>query len=270
MKLRNFLYINKNVLDDYISVIDGYTYDEETQIVNEGNKKAGGVKAGIPVLSGDGRVESNKSEEVQRRVRFSDSAKFEKIHRYLSEDTDNPLKYYEFIEENEFNIMPRDSFLEVHVSARFSKMKVLSNTFKKIEQLVGYAENLTEQKLLDRQSKTALDGVSALASLKTGKEIACVFSFEESKIPLLSYLNEDYFLCEQEQFVGQFYMLCKVQKKIPKGKSVSLDEIFEDIKNLPLNRNQRRKMPNKIDNPDIIKDVVKGPALQVIPIAIYQ
>ena len=59
-------------------------------------------------------------------------------------------------------------------------------------------------------------------------------------------------------------------KKIPKGKSVSLDEIFEDIKNLPLNRNQRRKMPNKIDNPDIIKDVVKGPALQVIPIAIYQ
>ncbi len=63
-------------------------------------------------------------------------------------------------------------------------------------------------------------------------------------------------------------------KKIPKGKSVSLDEIFEDIKNLPLNRNQRRKMPIKNVRqkslPNIIKDVVKGPALQVIPIAIYQ
>ena len=49
------------------------------------------------------------------------------------------------------------------------------------------------------------------------------------------------------------------------------DEVkFEDIKKLPLNREQRRKMPKNMDNPDIIRDVVKGPALQVIPIAIYQ
>ena len=65
-------------------------------------------------------------------------------------------------------------------------------------------------------------------------------------------------------------MLCKIQKKIVKGQSVKLDEIFEDIKKLPLNREQRRKMPKNLDNPDIIRDVIKGPALQVIPIAIYQ
>ena len=29
-------------------------------------------------------------------------------------------------------------------------------------------------------------------------------------------------------------------------------------------------MPKNLDNPDIIRDVIKGPALQVIPIAIYQ
>ncbi|WP_207709230.1 MULTISPECIES: hypothetical protein, partial [unclassified Neglectibacter] len=31
-----------------------------------------------------------------------------------------------------------------------------------------------------------------------------------------------------------------------------------------------RKMPKNLDNPDIIRDVIKEPALQVIPIAIYQ
>ena len=27
MKLRNFLYLNTKILEDYISAIDGYTYD---------------------------------------------------------------------------------------------------------------------------------------------------------------------------------------------------------------------------------------------------
>lgn len=30
MNLRNFLYINPELLDDYISAIDGYIYEEET------------------------------------------------------------------------------------------------------------------------------------------------------------------------------------------------------------------------------------------------
>lgn len=48
------------------------------------------------------------------------------------------------------------------------------------------------------------------------------------------------------------------------------DEIFDDIKKLTLNREQRRKMPKNMDNPDVLRDVVKGPVLVVIPIAVYQ
>ena len=33
MKLRNFLYLNTKVVEDYISAIDGYTYDEESQAI---------------------------------------------------------------------------------------------------------------------------------------------------------------------------------------------------------------------------------------------
>ena len=37
-----------------------------------------------------------------------------------------------------------------------------------------------------------------------------------------------------------------------------------------MNLQQRRKMPKNMDNPDELKDVVKGPALVVVPIAVYQ
>lgn len=70
--------------------------------------------------------------------------------------------------------------------------------------------------------------------------------------------------------MGQSYLLCKVLRKIPKGQSIKLDELFDDVKNLQLNRKQRRSLPKNMNNPDVIRDVVKGPLLVVIPIAVYQ
>lgn len=64
-------------------------------------------------------------------------------------------------------------------------------------------------------------------------------------------------------------MLCKVIRKVPKGEKIKLDEIFEDVKKMPLNRSQRRNMPKNIDNPAEIRDEIKGPALVVLPIAVY-
>lgn len=39
MKLRNFMYLNTKILEDYISVIDGFTYDEESQEIQNVNEK---------------------------------------------------------------------------------------------------------------------------------------------------------------------------------------------------------------------------------------
>lgn len=188
----------------------------------------------------------------------------------MHKQDDEGLKYYEFLVEETYDNLRRDDFIEVLVTVRFSKMKEITDSVKKLENLVIAIQELTEQQLLDRKAKEAINGFSALGQLRSGKEIACVFNFDDEKYPLVAYLDESYFRCEQDNFVGQAYMLCKVLRKIPKGQNVKLDEIFDDIKKMPLSREQRRKMPKNIDNPDVIKDVVKGPALIVTPIAVYQ
>ena len=96
-----------------------------------------------------------------------------------------------------------------------------------------------------------------------------IFS-SDGNFPLVAYLDEDYFKCAQENFVGEAYMVCKVLRKIQKGQSVKLDEIFDDIKKIPMNRQQRRNLPKNMDNPELLRDIVKGPAIVVIPIAVYQ
>ena len=141
---------------------------------------------------------------------------------------------------------------------------------KKIAELATILEANTGQQILDKKATEAVNSLSALGQMKSKKGIACVFEFNDRKYPLVADLDEGYFRCEQDRFVGQAYLLCKIIQKIPKGQNIKLDEIFDDITKLPLNRAQRRKMPKNMNNPAELRDVIKGPALVVLPIAVYQ
>lgn len=271
MKLRNFLYLNTKIIEDYLSVIDGYVYDEESQAITNSSERGIAGKAGIKIAAGEGNNINKLGEEVKRSVKISDAAKFDKIFAYLqSGDEDEQIKYYEFLSEEIFSELHRDDFLEVLVTARFSKMKELTDSVQKLGKLASAIQGITDQPLFDRKAQEALNGFSTLGQLRSGKEISCVFNFEDGKFPLVAYLNESYFRCSQDNFIGQSYMFCKVLRKIPKGQSIKLDELFDDVKNLQLNRKQRRNLPKNMDNPDVVRDVVKGPLLVVTPIAVYQ
>jgi len=106
--------------------------------------------------------------------------------------------------------------------------------------------------------------------MKSRKEITCIFEFEDGKHTLIAYLGESYFRCGQDSFAGQAYLLCKIIRKVTKGQSIKLDEVFDDIKKLPLNRAQRRNMTKNMDNPTELRDVIKGPTLVVLLIEVYQ
>lgn len=270
MKLRNFLYLNTKVIEDYIAAIDGYTYDEEAQSISTSSESCVEGKGTLGIATGQGIRTGMKAEEVKRSVKISDAAKFDRIYNYLQDDETDGLKYYEFITEEEYNKLRRDDFIEVLVTARFSKMKALTDSVVKFAELANILETFTEQNILDKEAKEAVNGFAALGQLGSDKAISCVFEFEDNKIPLVADLNQSFFRCEQSNFVGQAYLLCKVIRKIPKGQSIKLDEIFDDIKKLPLNREQRRKMPKEMENPTEVRDVIKGPALIVSPIAVYQ
>ncbi|MBE5947952.1 MAG: hypothetical protein E7261_02865 [Lachnospiraceae bacterium] len=271
MKLRNFLYLNTKIINDYLSAIDGYVYNEEAQSIATSTEEAMKAGGGVKLVSGEGTHIGKTAEEITRSVQISDAAKFDKVFRYLQDgDEDEQIKYYEFLSEELFNELRRDDFLEVLVTARFSKMKELTDTVKKLNELATAFQGITDQQLLDKQAKEVVAGFSALGELQSGKAISCVFNFEDGKFPLVAYLDEDYFKCDQENFVGESYMVCKVLRKIQKGQSIKLDEIFDDIKKIPMNRQQRRNLPKSMDNPEMLRDVIKGPALVVVPIAVYQ
>jgi hypothetical protein len=267
MKLRSFLYLNTKLLNDYISAIDGYTYDTETHIENYTSQKTAGAKVGIPIASGSGQLDEKSTEEVKREVKISDEAKFDKVFTYLEQE--NALQYYEFLTNESFSCLHRDDYLDVLVLPRFSKMKELVNTAKNLEELAAVFQGFSEKTMIDKKAQEALNGIKKFDEYNSRKDITCVFNFVDKTFPIIASLDKQYFKVDQEQFVGQVNLLCKIQQKIEKGHNIELDEIFETVKNLPLNRSQKRNMPKNMTNPQIIRDVIKGPTLRVIPIAVY-
>ncbi len=103
MKLRNFLYLNTRIIEDYLSAIDGYVYDEESRaIINSSENEVVG-KADIKIITGKGNKVHKMDEEVKRSVKISDASKFDKVFTYLqSGDEDEQVKYYEFLSEEIF------------------------------------------------------------------------------------------------------------------------------------------------------------------------
>ena len=215
MKLRSFLYLNTKLVNDYISAIEGYVHDSETRTENKTSQKSVGAKGGVAVISGNGQIETKATEEIKKDVLISDAAKFDKVFSYLNQD--DGIAYYEFISDEKFLTTHRDDFLEVLVVPRFSKTKEMADTAKKIGELAEIFQTLSEQPLIDKKGQAAITGFSKLGEIKAGKEISCVFNFEDKKFPIVAYLDEQYFNVQQDQFVGQVYMLCKIQRKIEKG-----------------------------------------------------
>ena len=143
MKLRNFLYLNTKVIEDYIAAIDGYTYDEESQAIATSSENALTGKSALGIASGSGSHTGKQSEEIKRSVHISDAAKFEKVHKYLRSDEEDGLKYFEF----------------------------LTDSVMKIAELAAVFETITNQQILDKKTTESVQGFSALGQIKSGKEI---------------------------------------------------------------------------------------------------
>lgn len=270
MVLRNFLYLNEQILDGYLSAIEGYITTKVTQTTKETNSKNTGINASFKALTG--KIGKDKSNEIETHmeVEISPASKVQKLITYLSEESEIP--FYEYMDEASWKKLNRDEVVEFMGNIRFSKLKEITNAVSELEKLTSIFQDFSDKPLLDNKTQKALQGIKSLNSLQNGNEIPCVLSFGDVKeYKVVCYLDESCFNVDQESFIGDVTILCKIQKKVDKGNSIQLTDIFKTFREMPLNREQRRSMPSKkqLETPKEFADVIKGPAFVVTPIAIY-
>lgn len=269
MKLRSFLYLDTGIVDEYYAAINGGLYDEELQAISSKNNGSLGAGLNTKILNATGSKSNVEEETVTRSLKNVYASKFDTIYKYVSTDDDEQLLYYELLNEDSFNSLTRDCYIEVPVKARFSRLKDFTDSARLLGDLVSAFEPLFGEDFVDDNAKESIQGLNVLGEMTSNKGAACVFEFEDRKFPLIAYIKEEYIKCSREQFLNEGYLFCKVIKKIPKGQKIELDEVFDSVVKLASNREERRKLQKSAKNPSEIRDVIKGPALMVLPIAFY-
>ena len=266
MKLRNFLYLNENILDDYLSALEGSLTEKIITKEKQTTDKKGTLAVKVVGLGTERMVET----ETQKERILTPPAKVQLFIDLLQNKEEIP--FYEFLDEEIWSQLLRDEIVEFMGTIRFSKLKEFSAAISQLSSLTTLIESFTDTPIIDNKTQKAIDGIKGLGDYKNGNEIPCVLSFSGQKdYPVIAYLDDTFLKVSQESFVGDVTILCKIQKKINKGSSVDLTDFFKSIKDLPLNRSQRRAMNTKdLTMPKEISDTIKGPAFVVIPIAIYK
>ena len=151
MALRNILYLDIEAINDYISQIDGYTYDEEIITSNNVDDKGGKAGIGFGKLTAEANLGKQNTNTTTKNVRITDSSKLDKVIKYLKNEDE--LKYYEEIDENIWQDIYRDDFLELLVTPRFSKIKEISNMAKNLNNLITAFQPYMSDDMIDSKNK---------------------------------------------------------------------------------------------------------------------
>ena len=132
-------------------------------------------------------------------------------------------------------------------------------------QLIG------QDPLSDPQMKEAFSGINLLSQIIGDKPVPLLFDFvSNSNYRFFASLSHQYLKCDLLELQGEATIFGKVYRFIDEGKKEKVFSLIPEIDALvPTNRKQRRASKSKRSQ-DTFVEVLKGPAMILIPIAIYR
>lgn len=272
--LRSFLYLDENIVDDYLSQLEGgiiegpYTTKDTTTGSKEGG---GGLKIGV--LEGSGKGASSLSSEIAQTIRETPVAKFSRLYKLLEkEEAIQPLNGFDL---DVYNQIELGEIVEVHGDAKLPQWEHLTKAISDFSGLIEVMRAVGQDPLADNDSNQAYQGFSALIAKKAQEDTELIIApIGSPKFKFVAKLDKTRILRRKEELETEVTILGKVRRKLAEGETIDIFRIAPRLNRLEnLNRVQRRainkgkvKMPST-DTP--MDEVVKYPAIQLQPIAIY-
>jgi hypothetical protein len=262
--LRNFYYMDPETIDNYISSIEDGIYDSAdiSEKVANNKKGAGGLASLVRI-----NVESNYQNEIETRRKMMQTyaGKFQKIFSYLEKNGGIP--FYDYMDDETWNNVSRNKFVELEVTLRFSKVDVLISS---IDNRIIPLINEDGQNLVDDTTKKLY--MQSVDQIKTFRETDSqgilpveLQLINESSYKFVSYFYRRHFSKNLENIPNEVTVFAKIQRKLNKTEKVNFFNIISLLEKTLINSDTEHI--NKL--PEEYLESIKGPGALVIPIAIY-
>ncbi len=266
MILRDFLFLDTQTMSDYLSTLEGYVLDGSIEQTETGEKASGG-KFDLKAVSADGKVA--KKTETKKKLAVTDAAQFQLLYENLEEQ--QALQYLDAFDAGIWNQLHRGEILEVQANIRLPRGLLLTQDVANMSSLVALMKIVGKDPFPDEQSRIAFEGFRAVGQSIEDRPIPLIFeTVSTSGFTFVAHLPKKYLRREISELQGEATIFGKIQRIIPKGERL---EVFSLVPALTgaasLSREQRRKMQKSATKSQITEEV-KGPAIIMIPVAVYR
>lgn len=271
MVFRKYYYIDEDFVNDAYASIHGFDFDnqEVTEISRDGK---GGNFGFNKVVNVSANLEKGSDETVKYNANITPSSKLQSVLNYIkSEEGDIP--YYESIDNDIFSSLTRDTFFEGVFNLKFSKIETFAHLFDIFENF----DAILDLGVVNEHKE--IKQIQDVAKVEREKGLVCILNFlYDNKFPCYMYLNEKFLRTEPSQLQNEVTVICKVARLIPKGKTINLTNLTEltklKVPDLNTQKGRTQQIQNiKSGNKSSVKqfqDEIKGPAIEIVPIAIYK
>ena len=272
--LRSFLYLDENIVDDYLSQLEGGILEGPftTKDTTTGSKEGGGgLKIGV--LEGSGKGASSLSSEVAQTIRETPVAKFSRLYKLLEkEEAIQPLNGFDL---DVYNQIELGEIVEVRGNAKLPQWEHLTKAISDLSSLIEIMKAVGQDPFADNDGSQAYQGFSELIAKKAQEDIELIIApIGSPKFKFVAKLDTARILRRKEELETEVTILGKVRRKLSERETIDIFRIAPRLNQLEnLNRTQSRsigKGKNKVPSTDTpLDEVIKYPAMQLQAIAAY-
>lgn len=276
--LRSFLYLDDNIVNDYLSQLEGMLLDGSyTTKITTSSGKEGGIGVNIPsVLQGSAKANDSSLSEVERKILETPQVKFKRLYELL--DDQKKIQTLNGFDESIYNQIQIGEFIEVKGNAKLPQWEDLAKAFSGISDLAEVMKALGQDPLADPQANQAFQGLTALTSMKNQEDtVLIVTPFGSPKFKFVARLDATQLKRRKEDLKSEVTLFGKVQRRLAKNETIDVFRLIPELSSLqnlsqPTNRANRRQDTKKGTATTLspIDEIIKYPAMQIQPIAIYQ
>ncbi len=265
--LRNFLFLNTALMTDYLSTLEGYVIEGAIDQTESG-KSEKGVKVGYQVLEGSALSET--SQETKQQIAIPDAAKFQRLYECLEEQ--EAIQYLEAFDEEIWNQLRRDEVLEVQATIRLPESFMLIQTAEDASALAHFMTSCGLDSLVDSETRTAIEGIREFVRLAENKPIPLLFeAVSASRFQFIANLPRPHLRCDLSDLQGEAVVFGKILRILQKGQKLDvfsfLPESLWPKGRRSVSKEERRR--SKVAE-NRLKEVVRGPAIVLDPLAVYR
>jgi hypothetical protein len=270
--LRNYLYLDTQIVDDSLAAIEGALYEETiVQTQEKGRNFSGDLYAEMPAIGGAGigaGRSSNSRTEITKQAQLTDAAKFQRVYGRLEKE--DGFQYYDVIDSTIWENFDRGDLLELDVSISPTRIGTLAEFAENAKGLADIEEAFTGQSPIDEKTRVAIDGIKLLGRMESEKGIPITMKpLNGSEYTFIAYLNPEYLRVTRDRLLGEVTVFCKIQRKLKEREKLDLFDPLASIQKMQKITKSRQK-PAKTKMPLEFRDTIKSPAAVIMPLAIYR